>query len=284
MVLHRLALCKNHRARGPSKEAVRHGAEADRDDRRPKSSRGSRPPLPLPERSVPQEKHDDAQHRQGRHHCTPGDLHGLRVHRAPASRSLTPRLWLTASTLPHTAGGVAPAAPALGGPPVGQPTCAPPPVCGGGLGLAPRGRARHVPASAPQPSGAQPVAMAGTPQGEATCQGAHAQSWVKCPVLGTRLGHGAGGGRRPSSRPLTRRRDSPMSGHGASSTARCCQAVTGIAGQEPRVGRVAVRTRIPPRPPARRAPMACSPGHRLCSGGKLMGNQVPRGQEAALRC
>ena len=51
-----------------------------------------------------------------------------------------------------------------------------PPVFGGGWGLAPRGRARHVPASAHQPSGAERVAMAGKPRIEETCQGAHAQS------------------------------------------------------------------------------------------------------------
>ena len=62
---------------------------------------------------------------------------------------------------------------------------------------------------------------------EETCQGAHAQSWVKCPFLGTRPGHGTGGGRRPSSLPLTRRLYPPMSGHCASLTARFCQAVDG---------------------------------------------------------
>jgi hypothetical protein len=186
-----------------------HGAEPDRYDRRPQSSRCLWPPLPPHERSVQQEKHDDAQHRQGRHHFTPGDIHVLRVHRFPASRSLSPRPLLMASTLQHTAGCVAQADPAIGGPPVGQSTVAHPPVFGGGLVLAPRGRARHVPASAHQPSGAERVAATGRPRAGETCQGAHAQSWVKCPFLGTRPGHGAGGGRRPSSRPLTRRLDPP---------------------------------------------------------------------------
>jgi hypothetical protein len=261
-----------------------HGAEADRDDRRPPSSRGSWPPLPPPERSVPQEKHDDAQHRQGRHHFTPCDIHVLMVHRSHASRSLSPRPWLTASKLQLTAGGVAPTDPAIGGPPAGQPTVAHPPVFGGGWGLAPRGYARHVPASAHQPSGAERVAMAGKPQIEETCQGAHAQSWVKCPFLGTRLGHCRGGGRRPSSLPLTRRLYPPMSGHCTSSTARFCQTLTGIASRKTLLVGMVARTLTQAMPPSRRAPMVLNPGHGLCSVGKLTGNQVPRGEEAALRC
>jgi hypothetical protein len=180
-------------------------------DRRPQSSRGSWPPLPPPERSVQQEKHDDAQHRQGRHHFTHCDIHGLMVHRSHASRSLSPRPLLTASTLQHTGGCVAQADPALGAPPVCRSIFAHPRVLGGGLVLAPEAVHATCPRQHTSP-GAQRVAAAGTPQGEETCQGAHTQSWVKYPFLGTRLGQGAGGGRCPSSRPLTRRRDSPCQG------------------------------------------------------------------------
>ena len=146
-----------------------------------------------------------------------------------------------------------------------------------GLGLAPRGRARHVPASAHQPSGAERVAMAGKPRIEETCQGAHAQSWVKCPFLGTRLGHGAGGGRRPSSLPLTRRLYPPMSGHCASLTARFCQTLQASRHGTPR-GQHDREDAHHSMPPSRRAPMAWSPGHGLCLGGKLTGNQVPEGR------
>jgi hypothetical protein len=180
-------------------------------DRRPPSARGSWPPLPPPERSMQQEKYDDAQHRQGRHHFTPGDLHVLRLHRASASRSLLPRPWLTASPLQHTGGCVAPADAALGAPPVCRSIFAHPRVLGGGLVLAPEAVHATCPPQRTSP-GAQCMAAAGTPQGEETCQGAHTQSWVKCPFLGTQLGHGAAGSRCPSCRPRTRRRDSPCQG------------------------------------------------------------------------
>jgi hypothetical protein len=173
--------------------------------RRPISSRGSSTSVPQHGRSVQQEKDENAQYCQGRHHFTHGDIHVPMVHGAHTSRSLSPRPWLTALTLQHTAGGVAPADPSTGAPPVCRSMFAPPPVLGGGLGLAPRSSARYVPVSAHQPSGAQLVAATGRPRAGETCQGAHAQSWVKCPFLGTRPGHGTGGGRRPSSRPLTRR-------------------------------------------------------------------------------
>jgi hypothetical protein len=149
--------------------------------------------------------------------------------------------------------------------------------------LAPRGRARHVPASAHQPW--RPTCGYGR---EAADRG----DVPRCPYL--KLGkmpsswHSAGARRRrgqadvlPTAEPSAL---PPMSSHCASLTARFCQAVTGIAGQEPRVGSVTARTLIHPRPPSRHAPMAWSPGHGLCSGGKLTGNQAPRGQEAALRC
>jgi hypothetical protein len=188
-----------------------HSAAPARDDRPPQSSRGSRPSLPPPERSVQQEKHDDAQHRQGRHHLTPGDLHGSwcivlmplvlchqdhcsqprRCNTQPAvSRRRIPRSaahrWVSRLSRIHRCS-------------VGA-WCLPP-------------EAVHATCPRQHTSpGAQRVAAAGTPQGEETCQGAHTQSWVKCPFLGTRLGHGAGGGRCPSSRPLTCRRDSPCQG------------------------------------------------------------------------
>lgn len=111
-----------------------------------------------------------------------------------------------------------------------------------------------------------------------------------CPKLGKMpiSWHSAGARRRRGQAPVLPTVDPsalpPMSGHCASSTARFCQALTGIASREPRVGSVTARPLIHPRPPARRAPMVLNPGHSLCSGGKLTGDQVPRGEEAARRC
>ena len=93
-----------------------------------------------------------------------------------------------------------------------------------------------------------------------------------------------GKGRRPSSLPLTRRLYPPMSGHCTSSTARFCQTLTGIASRKTLLVGMVARTLTQAMPPSRRAPMVLNPGHGLCSVGKLTGNQVPRGEEAALRC
>ena len=141
----------------------------------------------------------------------PGLMMYCTVHRLSASRSLSPRLVITASPFQHRGCCFAQAAPSIGGPRVGQSALASPPVRGGGsvlvivrLARAPgpsRGSARPVPAWGDGARGAQPVAAEGQTQGGEsrageTCPRAHTQSLVNCPFLGTAPGDGGGWGGR----------------------------------------------------------------------------------------
>ena len=94
-------------------------------------------PRPPHGRSGQQEKGDDGQHCQGRTtSLTVISTSSWCIVLTPLVR-LSPRPWLTASTLQHIAGGVVPADPPTGAPPVGQSTVAHPPVFGGSLGRVP---------------------------------------------------------------------------------------------------------------------------------------------------